>query len=190
VLFAEKVLKVPGPYKWPAYLLLAIIFDLVAPRTNLFSLNMFSVMFPFFLMGCLLYRLPARLHGPEAVSIAVLVFLASLITQQLLWFGLLALTGQQRLVLQLLEGLSFNFLLFRFRWTSPRLAVLGGFSYPIYLFHVFGTAGSRMVATSLGIGERALLLAIGITCGLTLPMAIALAFRKSRILRRVFLGSR
>jgi surface polysaccharide O-acyltransferase-like enzyme len=190
VLIAEKVLKLPGPYKWPVYLLLAILFDLVVPKTTLFSLNMFSVMLPFFLMGCLLYRLPARLQGPEAVSIAVLVFLASLTTQQLLWFGLLALTGQQTLVLQLVEGLSFNFLLFRFRWTSPRLAVLGGFSYPIYLFHVFGTAGSRMVATSLGIGERALLLAIGITCGLSLPIAIDLAFRRSRILRRVFLGSR
>jgi peptidoglycan/LPS O-acetylase OafA/YrhL len=190
VLFAEKVLKIPGPYKWPAYLLLAIIFDLAAPRTGLFSLNMFSAMLPFFLMGCFLYRLPGRLHGPEAVSIAVLVFLATLTTQQLLWFGVLALTGQQTLVLQLLEGLSFIFLLFRFRWTSPRLAVLGGFSYPIYLFHVFGTAGSRMVATRLGIGERDILLAIGIACGLSLPIAIDLAFRRSRILRRVFLGSR
>jgi peptidoglycan/LPS O-acetylase OafA/YrhL len=190
VLLAEKILPIPRSVRWPAFLSLAIIFDLVAPKVVFFSLNMFSMMLPFFLLGCFLYRPPSRFQGPMAVSAAILAFLASLTIQQLIWFGHLKLGGRQVLVLQLCEGLSFAFLLFRFRWVGPRLAILGGFSYPIYLFHVFGTAGSRMLSTRLGIENRIILLIVGVACGLALPIAIDLAFRRHKILRRVFLGGR
>jgi peptidoglycan/LPS O-acetylase OafA/YrhL len=188
VLLAERLLAIPGPYRWPAYLLLAILFDLVAPKTALFSLNMCSAMLPFFLLGCWLHRPPDLLKGRVAAALVALVFLCSMTMQQLSWFGQLSLTGKERLVLRLCEGLSFAFLLFRFRWTSPRLAVLGGFSYSIYLFHVFGTAGSRILTTRLGMENRAILTAISVTCGLALPIAIDLVLRRSRITRRVFLG--
>jgi surface polysaccharide O-acyltransferase-like enzyme len=190
VLLAEKIPPLSGPRRWPVYLTLAILFDLAAPKVAFFSLGAFSMMLPFFCLGGLLYRPPTRLQGPPAVATVVVVFLAALTVQQLIWFGRLTLGGRETLILQLCEGLSFAYLLFRFRRTSPQLAVLGGFAYPIYLFHVFGTAGSRILATRLGIEHRALLLTFGVACGLGLPVAIDLLFRRHVVLRRIFLGGR
>jgi peptidoglycan/LPS O-acetylase OafA/YrhL len=186
VLLAERFSPISGPSRWPVYLILAILYDVLVPKVTFFSLNAFSLMVPFFFLGCFLYRPPARLRGP----LVVVVFLTALTIQQLIWFGRLTLGGREVLALNLCEGLSFAFLLFRFRWTSPRLAILGGFAYPIYLFHVFGTASSRILATQLGIEHRAILLTIGVACGLGLPVAVHLLFRRHVILRRVFLGGR
>jgi glucan biosynthesis protein C len=190
VLLAETIFPARSPARWPVYLTLAIVFDLLVPKVVFFSLNAFSMMLPFFFLGCFLYQPPARFQGPIAVSAAILMVLAALAVQQLIWFGRLTLGAKEQLVLQLCEGLSFAFLLFRFRWVGPRLAILGGFAYPIYLFHVFGTAGSRILSTRLGIENRPLLLLIGVACGLSLPIAIDLAFRRHALLRRVFLGGR
>jgi hypothetical protein len=85
-------------------------------------------MLPFFFLGCLLYCPPTDFAAPLAVSAVTLVFLASLTTQQLVWFGRLPLTGVQTNLLRLCEGSIFTFLIFRFRWANPRLAMLRGFA--------------------------------------------------------------
>jgi hypothetical protein len=61
---------------------------------------------------------------------------------------------------------------------------------PIFSFHVFGTAGSRMLAERFVIDNRLIQLALGIACGLLLPIAVDLIFQRDVILRRVFLERR
>jgi hypothetical protein len=190
VLLLEWILPLAHPYKWPVYLLLAIVVEIAVPKTTIFSLNTFSGMLPVFFLGCLLHG-PVDSRCDQTVPvIALLVLLASLTLHQLVWFHRLTLTGGPLLALRYGESFSFIYLLFRFRWTTPKLVMLGGFAYTIYLFHVFGTAGSRILVSRLGVHDRLVLLFAGTLFGLALPMAVDLVFRRSLILRRIFLGRR
>jgi hypothetical protein len=190
VLLLEKVLPIPHPYKWPGYILLAILLELTVPRTPFLSICTLAGILPLFFVGCLLYQPPAFFQRPIVAVTALVVVVISLTIHQLVWFERLTLSNDQSLAFVYGERLSFYYLLFRYRWASPRLALLGGFAYSIYLFHVFGTAGSRILLLRLGIHDRLLLLAIGTPFGLALPIAIDLVFQRSLVLRRVFLGRR
>ena len=190
VLMLEKLVPLAHPYKWPVYLLLAILFELGGPHTTIFSICTFSAMLPTFFLGCLLYRLPRSSQGPLLPLTALAVFVVSSSIHQLVWFGRLTLSTDQFLAVVYGEQIGFIYLLFRFRCTIPWLALLGGFAYPIYLFHVLGTAGSRIALDRLGVHDRLVLFAIGALVGLALPIAIDLVFRRSLVLRRLFLGRR
>jgi glucans biosynthesis protein C len=190
VLIFEKILPIAHPFRWPVYMLLAIVFEIAVPKPAIFSFYLFAAMLPLFFLGCLLYRPPVSCPGPVVPVAAALVFVFSLIIHYLDASHRLTLAEGPRLVLSFAERFSLFYLLFRFRWASPRLAVVAGFAYTIYLFHVFGTAGSRIVLVRLGIHDRLLLLAIGTFCGLALPVAIDRVFQRSLVLRRVFLGRR
>ncbi len=190
VLIFEKTLPFRHPYRWPVYVLLALVFEFAVPKVAIFSVPSFAQMLPLFFLGCVLHGPPATCRGPLLPLTASLVFVVSATIHQLVWFDRLRLTEGQLMVLLYSESFSFFYLLFRYRWTGPRLAVLGGFAYAIYLFHVFGTAGSRIALGRLGIHDRLIVLTIGTLCGLVLPVAIDLLFRESPVLRRVFLGGR
>jgi glucan biosynthesis protein C len=190
LLVCEKLFAFPGRSRWPVYWFLSLLFYFVNPQVYVFSFIFLSEMLPFFFLGCLLYRPPACLEGRPAVAAAGLLLVAGLTAQQLVWFGHFAPSPWMILLLQIGEGSGFAFLLFRFRWTSPGLAMLGGYAYPIYLFHVFGTAGSRILLGRLGLENRVALLAIGTVSGLVLPILVDRSFRRNVVLRRVFLGAR
>jgi hypothetical protein len=189
-MICEKALPIPHPFRWPVYMLLAIVFEIAIPKPSIFSFYPFAAMLPLFFLGGVLYRPPVSCPGRIVPVVAFLVFVISVTFHQLPAFHGLMTADGPRLVLSYAERITFFYLLFRFRWTSPSLAVLAGFAYTIYLFHVFGTAGSRIVLVRLGIHDRLLLFAIGTICGLALPVAIDVVFRRSLVLRRVFLGRR
>jgi peptidoglycan/LPS O-acetylase OafA/YrhL len=85
-------------------------------------------------------------------------------------------------------GLTGIFLIFFIRKSNRFLAELGYYSYGIYLFHVFGTAGSRIVSRWIGIEGLLPLFLIGLLLGLGFPILLELLLMKSRIPRRLFLG--
>jgi peptidoglycan/LPS O-acetylase OafA/YrhL len=190
LILLEVFLRVGQPYKWPAYFLLALIIALTAPRIPIFSLDRAAEMLPLFFLGCLLYRPPARLLSRPVVATVALVFLASLAIEQLVVSGRLAGDAYPARYLTPCVALSSTFLLFRFRRAIPPLSFLGGFSYPIYLFHFFGTAGARTLLTRLDFHNTLFHLVVGTACGLSLPIAVDLLLRRRAILRRVFLGGR
>jgi peptidoglycan/LPS O-acetylase OafA/YrhL len=114
--------------------------------------------------------------------------LAGIAIQQLNWFGMIELQDAKYGMLGTFIGLTGIFLIFFIRKSNRILAELGYYSYGIYLFHVFGTAGSRIVSRWIGIEGLFPLFLIGLLLGLGFPILLELLLMKSRIPRRLFLG--
>ncbi len=94
-------------------------------------------------------------------------------------------------IISLLTGISGTGLLFIFRRSEKLLAYLGSFAYSIYLFHVFGTAGSRIVLQKLGLADHDLMVFfVSLGFGLIVPIIIEKIFASINILRLLFLGLR
>lgn len=81
-----------------------------------------------------------------------------------------------------------SYLIFYIRKPNRFLAELGYYAYGIYLFHVFGTAGSRIISKWFGIHNLLPLFIIGLIFGLGIPILVELVLLKSAVLRRLFLG--
>jgi len=81
-------------------------------------------------------------------------------------------------------------LLFYIRRNISVLSKLGHFAYGIYLFHVFGTAGSRIILMNMNITNTTVLFCVGLLAGLGVPIIIELLLEWSKVLRMVFLGLR
>ena len=58
------------------------------------------------------------------------------------------------------------------------LAWLGYFSFEIYLFHVFGTAGARIVLNKLQVHDVWVVFTISMVMGLFLPVALKLVLER------------
>ncbi len=68
------------------------------------------------------------------------------------------------------------------------LSQLGHYSYSIYLFHVFGTAGARIVLQRLGVDNLYLLLVCGLLTGIFSSIILEQIISKHRFSRFAFNG--
>lgn len=80
---------------------------------------------------------------------------------------------RQSLVALAMGGLG-TWLLIVSPWQQRMLAWLGDYSYPIFLFHVFFTAASRIALQRLGVHDVSVLVAAGLVAGILGPVAMAL----------------
>ena len=70
------------------------------------------------------------------------------------------------------------------------LGWIGGFSFGIYLLHVFATAGSRMVLERVGVYRVSELFIAGLVMGVGAPIVFQLVFGKVWLVRTFVLGER
>lgn len=75
-------------------------------------------------------------------------------------------------------------------WQQRVLARLGNYSYPVFLFHVFFTAASRIVLQRLGVHEVGVLVAAGLAAGVLGPIAVALLIGRVRWAATLLLGAK
>jgi peptidoglycan/LPS O-acetylase OafA/YrhL len=169
---AERMHLLSDVRRWSLALAVTVVLAFFPPSISFFSLNLLPMMLPMFVLGCGFCRFAPKLSGASVAAAAVAVFSASLAVQQLTWFGLIAPGGMAQLGAAVLEGLSFSALLIRFRRPVPWLATLGAYSYTIYLYHVFGTAGVRMLLHRMGVDHEAVHFAFGLAGGLMFPVAV------------------
>lgn len=90
---------------------------------------------------------------------------------------------------RLLAGVSSAFLLLRSGWRSSTLDYVGGYSFAIYLLHVFFTARSRITLNHLHITNTYALLLLGTTWGIVGPIVAASVIGRSARWSRWLLGS-
>jgi glucans biosynthesis protein C len=190
-------MDVGGWIRTPQRLLAATaIAFLLAPliefETNLFSINGAIYLLPYFLMGIAFKRLPwltdihqgsRHARGFIVVSTLMLTVLhqASVLGTFPELFHPYKLSGE-------IYSVACIAFLYSIGLSSGALSWIGGYSYSIYLFHVFGTAGARIVLGKMGVVNEALLFSSGMLAGLILPVVVEKVFDRSPVLRMAFLG--
>lgn len=161
---------------------------------NLFSVNQVAYLMPFFMLGylcahgTLVLRLKARVSPVlAALTVLVLIGLGYALVSELI--AVPSEAGRRALGLGI--GAAFCLCLLIIAPRNPALVRLGGYSYTIYLFHVFFTAGSLETLRAVAPGTPdALVWAMGLVAGLFGPIALHHALLRSQVLSTVFLGLR
>lgn len=154
------------------------------------SLNGAIYLAPFFLAGYAMRTFDA-LQWPKLAKIGVLMLaVAAVMTSQLSLSGLLDMQLQKRSLISLGTGLSVCCTLYFIGFTSRALAWVGAYSFTIYLFHVFGTAGTRIILEQVGgFSNQYLLLALSIVAGLSFPVLLELILGKYRLPSLLLFGN-
>jgi peptidoglycan/LPS O-acetylase OafA/YrhL len=157
-----------------------------------FSINGFIRLLPFFLLGYGVHRHAATLLRPRILMATAVVFVPA--------YGLrlYVIAADVDLPAELSRALSTSVALLllvgvlgiRGHLASRGLAWLGGFSFGIYLLHVFGTAAARVVATHLGVDSTAVLFMLGLAAGLIVPITFELTLGRYRLISWAVLGQK
>lgn len=179
---------------WATVLLCALTFLFVSenfldPVPNIFSFKGAAYLFPFFLIGIGIHRFKNVLLHRKATLPVLLVFIASIIVQQIVWFENLTMQEKHSL-LGMTVGISGILLLFRLQFKNNLLIWIGSYAYGIYLFHVFFTGGSRIILTRIGINHQATVLISGVLIAVIASILIEILISRSPLLRFYLLGLR
>lgn len=186
-------LKLIATFKnWIILFLLAALIRNFIPyfSFNLFSINGFFNLLPFFILGCGIQRFNIYFIGKGIIKTMLVVFIISVIIHQYIWFSEYILYGYKYKTLSLFEACSGIILIFYIRKNITVMSKIGYYAFGIYLFHVLGTAGSRIILIEFGENAHFILFSIGLIFGIGIPIIIELILERSRVLRRLFLGLR
>lgn len=170
-----------------AFVFLFISENLLDPVPNVFSFKGAAYLFPFFLVGIGIYRYKDFLLSDKMTLLLVLIFLASVTIQQLVWFGYFPFQ-EKHSILGMSVGISGVLLLFRLRIKNQLLIWIGSFAYGIFLFHVFFTGGIRIILLRLGIENQFTILVLGVLGAIFFSILAEIIIKKSGPLRFLFLG--
>jgi len=171
---------------WGALVVSIPLFFYSGMLTDIFSFSRTLYLLPFFFFGML-----ANIYRVEEINLrlAASVFFIFIALLVLHTFNLLNGIPVNRLsLLSLLIGGFGSLLLLRFSFRNNLLIYIGGFSYSIYLFHVFGTASSRMFLNKLNVESTSIHIVVGLLVGIFLPIIMHLFMQKFNLLRPTFLG--
>lgn len=145
-------------------------------------------LFPFFIAGVGACRFGLRVLERPASALGALLLLTALLAYAA--HGQLTIGAvQTRSLLAVAIGVLSAGLLIVWMPKINGLALIGSYSYSIYLFHVFGTAGARVMGNKLGIESVALLASLSMLCGIGLPVAIDYVVRRHWLAKLLFIGA-
>lgn len=170
-----------------AFIFLFISENFLDPIPNLFSFKGAAYLFPFFLIGIGIHRYKEILLNDKMTFTILLVFIAAVIFQQLIWFGYFPMQ-EKHSVLGMTVGISGVLLLFRLKMKNDFLIWIGAYAYGIFLFHVFFTGGSRIILERLGVENKVTILVLGVITAIFLSILVEVVIKKFQILRFCFLG--
>lgn len=172
-----------------ALALIAAGFD-INFTSSFMSLDMVIILLPYFLLGIVLVRYKGWFYHyrRQLLIVSTILFIAGM-----LWnFAILGQNGEfstERNDLQtLLFGVGACTLAMLAFPTFQSLAILGPYSFTIYLYHVIGTSGARRLLHGAGIDNPWINLLFGVVIGLALPVIIHLIAMRLGITRRIVLG--
>lgn len=178
--------------RWHLLVLLAAALALRASgalATPVLSLWHAQYLLPFFLVGLGVQRVPLRRGWPHAI---VLFIVASwgMAVHEAHWLDRHWSSDLERWAVATLVGAVGISLCLHYRRAWRPLAVLGSFSYGIYLLHVFGTAGARILLQRAGVESLLVLGIAGMLAGIGLPVAFERAIERRPWLLLLVLGRR
>ena len=165
----------------------SVLFLLIPIKTVFFSISGAIFLFPFFIFGYGMNRFKLDTKKPYFI-VALILTAAGVLVHQLNWYNVISINVGNYSPLGLVVGIAGTFCLFYIRKDIKILTRLGYYAYGIYLFHVFGSAGSRVFLGFLGITNDILLFTIGLIFGIFVPIVIEQIIELNKITRRLFLG--
>lgn len=155
---------------------------------NILGFHYGLMLLPFFLLGVFAHRFAWK-DMPRGIHIAVGVCAAALFVVS--QFGVAgrvpSIQGLEHPVGIVLSSCTCLVLLVTMP-VVPWLACIGSYSYSIFLFHIFGVAGSRIVAEKLGVIGDYPLFSIGVVAGIGLPIVVHLVAVRFGVTRVALLG--
>lgn len=193
LLDAFDVLK--SPKRWTLAVALAstiYLFVTVSPIYNVFSLTGVIRLLPFFLLGYGFNKFRSKLETKSVLTGCVIGFLA--LYPVLLWTiaeGFVSHIPPVRAVKISvgLFGVSILMLLRqRIKWHG--LAWIGQYSFSVYLLHVFGSAGTRIVLDKIGIVGHVPVFVICMIMAIGLPILFERTLGRSKFISWAILGQR
>lgn len=156
---------------------------------DIFNFSRFLYLLPFFILGIGLNRFKDILFNKKIIICVSIILIGGLVVQQLRIFNIIPAGPGKFGFNGVLVGITGIFIIFKIRGKNKFLAALGYYAYGIYLFHVFGTAGSRIIANFMGINGMGSLFLIGLFFGLGFPIILEkLLLLRVPLFKLIFLG--
>jgi peptidoglycan/LPS O-acetylase OafA/YrhL len=143
---------------------------------------------PFFLMGVGLRRFSEEFAGHGFKVLTRVVFVVMLVFQQFKWYKVMDFQLISDAALGLFIGGIGSIVLINLKWNVRWLRWMGGYSYTIYLFHVFFLGAARFLHDNLGIRWPAAVILICLAGGLFGPVLIDRIADRFSITRLALLG--
>jgi glucan biosynthesis protein C len=143
---------------------------------------------PFFVLGIGMVRFKKVFQSKILILITACIITVTITIQQLAWFKLIDVAVTKDNLTGLLLGTTGTFLLFSMKLKAKWLIWIGAYSYSIFLFHAFGTAGGRIILKTTGMNYTVLIFIISLFFGLLLPVLAEIILDKFKMTRFLFLG--
>lgn len=164
--------------------------DMALPR--FFSLSATIGLLPYFIIGICLRRharwIEARSGMVQAAALACALLWSLAAAMDYARTGLVEQVYRQWRPMIFVVSL-FLLLLFRLPHRS-RIALFGSMTFTIYLYHVLGTAGARILLHKLGVESLPVHLLAGVASGVLLPVALHLLVSRWPLGAQLMLGLR
>jgi surface polysaccharide O-acyltransferase-like enzyme len=160
----------------------------VRSSSEVFSLKQALYLAPFFFVGIGANRFKERLSTSPAKLLCAAIFALTMAL-----YVIACLKGDPDLperatfwatTLSISGCLTLLYWVPRVKW----LGWVGGFSFTVYLYHVFFTAGTRLTLNMIGDFSVHVHFAVGLLAGITGPILVELLLRRNALARRTMLG--
>lgn len=135
------------PKGWTIVFFISVLLYISSINSNYFSLSGAIYLLPYFLLGMFIQRYK-YLHHLSDYKFHILC-LCILATIYIVYWEIDV--NYRRDIVIFISGSLYCLFLISTNLSFPLIAQIGVYSYSIYLFHVFFTAGSRIVLTKLGV---------------------------------------
>jgi peptidoglycan/LPS O-acetylase OafA/YrhL len=162
--------------------------SVVFTPTRLLGINGAVYLLPYFLFGLGLQRFRHHVDRPRTLALGAVA--AAVGAAWCIAGIVVGAAPSTRSLPALLAGCGLALLLLLARWQSSWLAWIGAYSYTIYLFHAFATAGIRISLETVGAGVLVLHVVLGTLGGLAFPVVLDHVARRWRWSRVALLGRR
>lgn len=173
-----------------AYILMAMR-DIIIPESipNLLSFKGAISQMPYFITGIGICRFSNYLYTKDYRIIYSIFAIIGLTFLQFEWFySLYEYKWYESLPPFMV--ICTLILIFHFIYTNKFFIWIGHYAYTIYLFHVFGTSGGRIILKQIGIDNNIPIFIFSFILAVILPIIVELILSKWKITRILFLGKR
>ncbi|MDV7102876.1 acyltransferase [Vibrio sp. TH_r3] len=185
IVFLESLKLLDGFFKCALVIFFMSIIYCSPIGGEYFSFSGFFYLAPFFLLGMSIERYDLLKKIP--VKVKLLVVILSITLLACVYFGLIPMYGNRTLFALVLGAVSCCSMLFSELKVSL-FARIGAYSYSIYLFHVFFTAGSRIFLFNFNIYNTELVFVLSLFLGVLGPMVTEVILCRFNSTRVFFLG--